>query len=136
MKVIERILDFLSAEKIDQIDFCKKSGLNPSTFSTAKQRVSEVKESVIINTKKMYPNLSLNWLVLGLGDMYEKEKPASINLQVQNNHTVDSTSITHEQKASYGVDAFGQCQKEVEMLKNTLRDKEEIIFLLKQKLQK
>jgi transcriptional regulator with XRE-family HTH domain len=81
----------------------------------------------LINIKKLYPKLSIDWLLLGEGEMWEKEKPAgSESIRVENNQIGNNVNVQQ---------LLGGCEKEVARLKREIQLLEEINQLLRQKNQ-
>ena len=69
MTVLQRILQL--AEKLGQSQrsFSEALGISEGTLSSAKKRGSDVGSSMLAMVKKAYPLVSLDWLILGEGDM-------------------------------------------------------------------
>lgn len=88
METIDRILILFEGQNLEQQQFCKKIGIAPATFSSLKNRKSTVKDKQLFGIKKAYPKISLDWLIMGEGDMWIDNSP--------------STEIVEEPSAPYG----------------------------------
>lgn len=79
MNIIDRIIQLIEYLGIKQKDFCIKTGLSPTLISNAKSRASDIGGKNIASIVSAYPDLNINWLVLGAGDMWRT--PQSNNHQ-------------------------------------------------------
>ena len=55
-----------------QSDFASKTGISPSALTQLKNNAGNLSIDNVIKIKKAFPNISLDWLISGDGEMYEK----------------------------------------------------------------
>lgn len=69
MKIIDRIYLYIEYQKITISDFEKKNALSNGYLGKMKGRNASVGEDVIVKILENCPELSIEWLILGKGDM-------------------------------------------------------------------
>ena len=67
-----RIFRFIESLQMTQSDFASKTGISPSALTQLKNNAGNLSIDNVIKIKKAFPNISLDWLISGDGDMYEK----------------------------------------------------------------
>ena len=67
-----RIFRFIESLQMTQSDFASKTGISPSALTQLKNNAGNLSIDNVIKIKKAFPNISLDWLISGDGEMYEK----------------------------------------------------------------
>jgi hypothetical protein len=67
--VIQRLVKFAQSKKKYEKDFAKSIGIPPGTFANYKAKNRLPRLEVLQLAKKRYPELSLEWLIGGVGEM-------------------------------------------------------------------
>ncbi|GAB4451246.1 MAG: hypothetical protein OHK0036_11480 [Bacteroidia bacterium] len=68
MNTIDRIIKYIKYKGISKNEFCKQNHLNHSFFhSTGNLTISTINEII-----KNHPDLNLEWLIIGKGEMIKK----------------------------------------------------------------
>lgn len=73
-KWIERILLIMKHYKLNQRQFALKTEISPQSFNSMIVRNHEPKLSTIADILQAFPEVSIEWLVLGDGDMIKPPK--------------------------------------------------------------
>lgn len=73
MSVISRIEAFRKAIDISQKDLCNKVGYPASSYTSAKNRNSDVGSSLLVRICEEFPSVNIDWLITGNGDMIKGE---------------------------------------------------------------
>lgn len=105
--VKKRIIQFIDSQGISNRKFCIKISVSHVYFSTDNAVGSDVLEKIFI----AYPELNMDWVVTGRGEMYNKPER---NLTLNDDREVYKTDK----------DLL------IETLKKTIADKEKIIALM------
>lgn len=116
--VPERLEQILKYFKINQKQLSKLADLSENTISNAKKGKNVPNIDFFNNISKVFTTINPKWLYMGEGPMIIEEDDDS-------EHT-KNTELLEEMK-----DRVSLMEKEVNMLKSQIRDKEEIISLLK-----
>ena len=67
-----RIFRFIESLQMTQSDFASKTGISASALTQLKNNAGNLSIDNVIKIKKAFPNISLDWLISGDGEMYEK----------------------------------------------------------------
>ena len=67
-----RIFRFIESLQMTQSDFASKTGISPSALTQLKNNAGNLSIDNVIKIKKAFPNISLDWLISGDGEIYEK----------------------------------------------------------------
>lgn len=94
-KWIERILLIMKHYKLNQRQFALKTEISPQSFNSMIVRNHEPKLSTIADILQAFPEVSIEWLVLGDGDMIKHSNEdenwkVTQFIPVQNNELVDA----------------------------------------------
>ena len=65
----ERIRLLIEQLGLTQAEFAERVKIQPSTLSNALRGRNEVSNSIIIKIHEAYPEVSINWLMFGEGDL-------------------------------------------------------------------
>lgn len=74
MTTKQKIIQFLENQKISKRDFYRQTGLSNGFLDSGKHIGSDNLKLIVDN----YPNLSLEWLVMGKGSMFKNEENLSV----------------------------------------------------------
>lgn len=130
MKTAERIDIFINKLGLSRVDFCKSVSYSYTSLSSALQRQSDIGEDLLVKIKNKYKTLSLNWLILGEGEMIESNKPTSVVLNAQNTQTGAADMMIMEAGVSYTNTPLDNCQEKVKLLEALVKEKERTIQIL------
>lgn len=89
-----RIKQFLAAENITQATFAEMIDVTRSNVSHILSGRNKPGFDFIQNTSKAFPNLNLDWLIMGKGRMYKSSNSEVIDAPV--NANAKDTSLAHE----------------------------------------
>jgi hypothetical protein len=134
MKKLERIQDavaYLKGKRIirSQQDIANAMEFNKTSVSQAlKGNESYLTNSFLKKFCVSFSEINSNWLLTGKGDMINPSQKV-----IQNNKG-DGQQVVLGNGNNTGDITLSQCQQEVETLKARLKDKEDIIALLREKL--
>ncbi len=115
--VPERLEQILKHFKINQKQLSKLADLSENTISNAKKGKNIPNIDFFNNIGKVFTTLNPKWLYMGEGPMIA---------EIQEDQTSKNNEILDEMK-----DRVISMEREVNMLRSQIRDKEEIILLLK-----
>jgi hypothetical protein len=118
----ERIIEFLDYLKIGQNEFEKICNLANASISNGRCNFTSKKLENIINA---YPDLNIHWLITGKGEMLRDQSATNCGI----GHVVSG----HGNIAKGNIQ-LTQYEQEIKSLKDRIKDKDEIITLLKQQL--
>ena len=71
---IERILQIMKHYNLSQRQFAMKIDMNPQTLNSMIIRNYEIRITIIADILRAFPEVSIEWLVLGDGDMIKPPK--------------------------------------------------------------
>lgn len=74
MPVIHRVKELINLKNISQPKLGAASGVHKNTIQKMLANNTEPSIKVVIGLKKLFPNLSFEWLILGEGEMWVEEK--------------------------------------------------------------
>lgn len=125
----ERLQYFINYKKIAVSRFETLSGLKRGVLSQAFSNIGEIGIFKISKIYTTFPELNLNWLLTGQGEMTEKNKNEN------NYYTQDIVnSAAAESVAPYNT--MNECEKEVATLKQRVKDLEKQVQLFEMLLKK
>ena len=122
---IER-LEFFAKEKKGSVNAFEEScNLKKGLIAGAKFNSGSFGTDKIIKILIAYPNMNLDWIFLGKGEMEKKEEK---NIQIGNN--INGNNNQHISLAQ------SDCEKELHHLRELLAEKDKRILLLEKLLEK
>ncbi len=78
MKIIDRIFEYFDNKGIKPTAFEKKIGLSNGYLGKMKKRNADIGEGILIKIIENCPDLNLQWLILGKGNMLIDQKQNNI----------------------------------------------------------
>jgi hypothetical protein len=105
--VKQRLLDFIYYLRISQAEFCDKIGASHAYVTSMRKSISSDKLSAI---SAQYPELNIEWLLTGKGEMLNSGRAVSGGVVVTNNGQINGNNnmnVTHTHTHSgvlHGVD--------------------------------
>lgn len=88
----DRILTFLESEGIKKADFYSTTGISDSNFK-GKNLSSQLGGDAIVKVLTSYPNLSADWLLVGVGSMLKDDLNGIQTADEANSSTLPTTSM-------------------------------------------
>lgn len=70
----DRIKEIQNMTKMSQQDFAKQIGVAPGSLSSIYSGRTQPTNNYVIGIHKAFPDINVNWLMFGEGDMYDKPK--------------------------------------------------------------
>lgn len=67
-----RIFQFIESKQMTQSDFANRTGISPSALTQLKNNEGNLSIDNVIKVKNAFPNISLDWLISGVGQMIEQ----------------------------------------------------------------
>lgn len=122
MKAIERLYTYLKHKGIKPTNFERNIGLSSGYLSTQKKRNADMGESVLIKINDNCQELSLDWLLTGVGPMIKKQEAIAVIQSIAGNYNMQSG---HGSKNNQNIDK--NIIKEIEELRNQVSKKDKII---------
>lgn len=133
MNIIERLLHFAYNEGISANKLSKQIEVSNAYFSKQKKNNGNIGSNIIEKIVRIYPNLNTDWLITGTGEMLK-----NVGNSVGGNNKISGNSKININQGSTVSSKTCECEKEVmflkkevELLKDKIKDKEEIIGMLK-----
>ena len=108
--VKERLIRFIKSIRFTQKEFCDSIGVCKSYVSTIRQSIAPDKLSKI---RESYPDLNIEWLLTGKGEMLNGTRVVSGSVVVTNNGQINGNNnmnVTHTHSSS-----AEQCDEDVPM---------------------
>ena len=108
--VKQRLLDFIYHLRVTQKDFCDALGVSNSYVHSIRKSIAPDKLSKI---RESYPDLNIEWLLTGKGEMLNSGRPVSGSVVVTNNGQINGNNnmnVTHTHSSS-----AEQCDEDVPM---------------------
>ena len=105
--VKQRLLDFIYHLRVTQKDFCDALGVSNSYVHSIRKSIAPEKLSAI---SALYPELNIEWLLTGKGEMLNSDRAVSGGVVVTNNGQINGNNnmnVTHTHThigALHGVD--------------------------------
>jgi hypothetical protein len=119
MKAIERVYQYLKHKQIRPIRFEKANGFSNGYLGTQLKRKGNLGEDVVNRIVRNFPDISLEWLMLGNGDMLRSSK---------------NSKMVNEPSEEYGTDYKDLAEQRghiIEELKKEIKNLEKTISNLK-----
>lgn len=123
--VNRRVEVLLSYFKISQKQLAEKAGLSENTISNAKKGKNVPGVDFFNAIYRAFPHINPQWLYMGMGNMFMDG--TSPEMTVDNEHEKDFLSESNK--------IINALRKEIQYLQAQIRDKEEIINLLRSKIE-
>ena len=98
--VKERLIAFIKSIRFTQKEFCESIGVCRSYVSTIRQSLAPEKLAAI---SAQYPELNIEWLLTGKGEMLNSDKSVSGGVVVTNNGHINGNNnmnVTHTRSSS------------------------------------
>ena len=136
--IFERVEQVFKNEGLSERKFIMSLGFAPSTYNTAKKRKSGLGHTFIQKFKEAYPNLSLDWLVMGKGEMWATDK-VKVYQEAMNNFNmkppeIDDYDPDKLEKMKAFLIAYEEAQRppdlSLEELKKLIENNKELKFKL------
>ena len=93
----ERILQLIQEEKLTNAEFAEKIGISTSALSHILTERNKPSLEVVMRIHKAYPNINLNWLLYGEGEMKDTnildEAVSSFSGGNENPEIADGTTV-------------------------------------------
>jgi transcriptional regulator with XRE-family HTH domain len=75
MEIKDTINRLLEAEKLSQIEFAKKVGVQRSNITHVLNGRSKPSYDFLLNIIRAFPNINIEWIMTGTGEMYKNKEP-------------------------------------------------------------
>ncbi len=124
MRLLDRLYQYLECNAISAYAFEHACGLSNGYLGKQFKGKGSVGSAVLVKIKKQYPEINVQWLITGKGNMTNKSYIQS-NDNLSYNVEDSTSSIFHLQIAL--IDAL---KKQIIHLEQIVADKESIIYLL------
>ena len=92
----ERILQLIQEEKLTNAEFAEKIGISTSALSHILTERNKPSLEVVMRIHKAYPNINLNWLLYGEGEMKDtniSDEISSFSGGNENPEIADGTTV-------------------------------------------
>lgn len=136
ISVSERLNMFSLSQGMTINKLCSICGIAQSTVASSLKRKGGLSSDVIEKVIIAFPNLSSRWLLTGKGEMLKDNSSVIVGGNVIGDHsrqeigdTVVNGSLNTESSLRMEIEKM---KIEIEYLKKALKDKEEIINILKE----
>ena len=93
----DRIRQIMEAQHMTQQVFASAIGTTPATLSGIFNDRTRPTINIIESIKKKFPDISLEWLMFGIGDMYQQSPTPSGDQVASTDDGVSSPQIGQEQ---------------------------------------
>jgi transcriptional regulator with XRE-family HTH domain len=121
----KRLEILLTCFKINQKQLAEKAGLSENTISNAKKGKNVPGVDFFNAIYRAFPHINPQWLYMGVGNVFMDGTSPEV--------TPDSNSI--KDPLSESTKIISALRKEIQYLQAQIRDKEEIINLLRSKIE-
>ena len=121
MKIIERIFEYIKYKGVTIADFERQNSLSNGYLRKMKQRNADIGETIIVNLIENCPDMSLEWFILGEGDMIKPEtqpNASSNTVSPSSECCEDGVISTLKDIIKEQAKEIVRLEMEVEMLKN------------------
>jgi len=78
-EITSRIKHLIKYVGLNEVNFAKYIGISQSTFNKQMNGVNNITLKTLIHIVSSFPNVSLDWLVCGNGDMFHTQAAAQQN---------------------------------------------------------
>ncbi|MBR5003788.1 MAG: hypothetical protein IKY13_09835 [Bacteroidaceae bacterium] len=98
--VKQRLLDFIYYLRITQTEFCNRLGVSSAYVTSIRKSIAPEKLSKI---RESYPDLNIEWLLTGEGEMLNRGRAVSGGVVVTNNGHINGNNnmnVTHSHNSS------------------------------------
>jgi hypothetical protein len=93
----KRLIDFVSYKELGQNKFEEVCGIANGTISNMRDNMTV---KTLMRISKAYPDLNVNWLLTGEGDMLYLDNASIIGSNVQQNHVKNGKNLSFHQEIS------------------------------------
>ena len=83
MDIKDTINRLLEAEKLSQIDFAKKVGVQRSNITHVLNGRSKPSYDFLLNIIRAFPSINIEWLMTGTGEMYKNKEPEQKKTEIE-----------------------------------------------------
>lgn len=125
MRLLDRLYQYLECNAISAYAFEHTCGLSNGYLGKQFKGKGTVGSAVLVKIKKHYPELNIQWLITGKGNMINKSYYIS-NDNTSSYNVEDGTSNIFQLQTAL-IDAL---KKQIIHLEQIVADKESIIYLL------
>ena len=124
MPVNKRVEILLSYFKLNQKQLAEKAGLSENTISNAKKGKNVPGVDFFNAIYRAFPHINPQWLYMGIGNMFMDGTSPEINADQDagRDSTIENAKL------------INALRKEIQYLQTQIKDKEEIINLLRNKI--
>lgn len=130
MRLLDRLYQYLECNSISAYAFEHACGLSNGYLGKQFKGKGTVGSAVLVKIKKHYPELNVQWLITGKGNMINK----SYNLENDNStYNVEDGNSNIFQLQTALIDAL---KKQIIHLEQIVADRESIIYLLEKSTNK
>ena len=91
-RIEERIRQIMESENLSQQDFAKLLEISPASLSSIFNGRTRPTHNHTNAIHKAFPNLNINWLLFGEGEMYEKTA-SNVNTSVNDEDNINSAAV-------------------------------------------
>lgn len=127
----DRLLTFLSEKRIGQSKCEEMAGISRGYIANNKGNIGS---KILNRISKAFPDLNVDWLVNGIGDMFCP--PVGGTSEEDIDKGLYGTNIIQGDGNHHNSQSFVDKEKEVELLKKIIADKDEEIKFLRELLRK
>ncbi len=117
MNIIERIIKIAENKGVSLNQFSKKIGVSNAYFSKQKKNNANVGSHIIEKIVRIYPDINIEWLITGEGDMIKSGESPGGASSADNRH-LNMLEKQLQDKELHIKDL----QKSIDLLQNQLKD--------------
>lgn len=123
---------FLKTTKQEHRDFYQKTDIDDATFNRQISSVKGFSKDSILKIKNAYPELNLNWLLAGKGEMLLREDAGSLQQINVNNGVMENSPLT----ATYKAGLCAECEAKLQEANDKIiKLQDELLSLYKKQTQ-
>ncbi len=111
-----RIFKFIESKQMTQSEFASRTGISPSALTQLKNNEGNLSIDNVIKIKNTFPNISLDWLISGVGQMIEQIDNSQGGILFPDMHELPSKSTVTEPEPLKNIEP----QNESDNLKPTI----------------
>src|SRR3978361_1423830 len=127
LDIKERLESILKHLNINQKEFSRKTGISENTISHAKKGKHIPNIEFFNSIYRLLPHINANWLYMGIGEMFQETKH---NIQEVGKNIIEKISHIRLGEVECN-EELEKAEKEIFYLKTQVKDKNEIIQLMK-----